>query len=151
MRAEGAAFDRPDLDSAYVEPTNDVERTLVGFWQELLGVGKVGVEDSFFDLGGHSLIAVRLFAMVKKAFRVDFPISVLFEAPTIAACARLIIDQIGLPESAEGGAVVAARSVAPVRRFTHLVPMHRGEGGARRPFFLVAGMFGNVLNLRHLA
>jgi len=75
---------RPDLDTAYVEPRNDVERTLVGFWQELLGVSRVGVEDSFFDLGGHSLIAVRLFAMVKKAWRVDFPISVLFEAPTVA-------------------------------------------------------------------
>jgi hypothetical protein len=36
-----------------------------GFWQDLLGVGQVGVEDSFFDLGGHSLIAVRLFAMVQ--------------------------------------------------------------------------------------
>ena len=39
----------------------------------------------------------------------------------------------------------------PARRFTHLVPMHQGEGGAKTPFFLVAGMFGNVLNLRHLA
>jgi thioesterase domain-containing protein len=38
-----------------------------------------------------------------------------------------------------------------VRRFTHLVPMHEGEGGPKTPFFLVAGMFGNVLNLRHLA
>ena len=147
-RAEGQAFERPDLESDYVEPRNDVERTLVGFWQELLGVGKVGVEDSFFDLGGHSLIAVRLFAMVKKAYRVEFPISILFEAPTIAACARLITDQIGEPEP---GAAPKVATAAPARRFTHLVPMHRGEGGAKTPFFLVAGMFGNVLNLRHLA
>lgn len=147
-RASGTSFDRPDLDSDYVEPRNDIERTLVGFWQELLGVAKVGVDDSFFDLGGHSLIAVRLFAMIKKAFRVDFPISVLFEAPTIAACARLIEDQIG-PQDNTGPEPEGARS--PQRRFTHVVPMHRGEGGARTPFFLVAGMFGNVLNLRHLA
>ena len=86
----GQKFQRPDLDSEYVEPRNDVERTLVGFWEELLGVNQVGVEDSFFDLGGHSLIAVRLFAMVKKAYRVEFPISVLFEAPTIALCAAMI-------------------------------------------------------------
>ena len=145
-KVEGKAFDRPDLDTAYVEPCNDVERTLVGFWQELLGVAQVGVEDSFFDLGGHSLIAVRLFAMVKKAYRVDFPISVLFEAPTIACCAALIVDQIG-----DVGSDQPAKLAAPVRRFTHLVPMHQGEGGAKKPFFLVAGMFGNVLNLRHLA
>ncbi len=147
-KAEGTSFERPDLDSEYVEPRNDVERTLTGFWQDLLGVGKVGVEDSFFDLGGHSLIAVRLFAMVKKAYRVDFPISILFEAPTVAACAALIIDQIGLPDEV---AKPDAAPRAPQRRFTHIVPMHRGEGGARTPFFLVAGMFGNVLNLRHLA
>ncbi|MGL6211275.1 MAG: type I polyketide synthase, partial [Paracoccaceae bacterium] len=141
-RVEGQAFERPDLDTDYVDPRNDVERTLVGFWQELLGVARVGVEDSFFDLGGHSLIAVRLFAMVKKAYRVDFPISILFEAPTIAACAALITAQIG--ETADA-------APAPPRRFTHLVPMHQGEGGSKTPFFLVAGMFGNVLNLRHLA
>ena len=142
-RTEGQSFQRPDLDTAYVEPRTDIERSLVGFWQDLLGVAKVGVEDSFFDLGGHSLIAVRLFAMVKKAYRVDFPISVLFEAPTIARCAALISDQIG--------EVADAQPKAPARRFTHLVPMHQGEGGTKAPFFLVAGMFGNVLNLRHLA
>jgi thioesterase domain-containing protein/acyl carrier protein len=125
-----------------------VERTLVGFWQDLLGVGQVGVEDSFFDLGGHSLIAVRLFAMIRKTYAVDFPISVLFEAPTIAACAALIEDRIGPQGDTAGAQVVAMK---PARRFTHIVPMHQGEGGAKRPFFLVAGMFGNVLNLRHLA
>ena len=146
-KAEGQTFDRPDLDTAYVAPRNDIERTLVGFWQDLLGVGQVGVEDSFFDLGGHSLIAVRLFAMVKKAYRVDFPISILFEAPSVAACAALIAEQVG----DVGDSEAPAKPAVPVRRFTHLVPMHQGEGGPRQPFFLVAGMFGNVLNLRHLA
>lgn len=143
--ASGPGFARPDLDSAYVEPRTDIERTLVGFWQDLLGVGQVGVEDSFFDLGGHSLIAVRLFAMIRKTFAVDFPISVLFEAPTIAACAALIAARIG-PQDAAG-----PTPQAPVRRYTHLVPMNAGDGSGKRPFFLVAGMFGNVLNLRHLA
>ncbi|GAB1360920.1 hypothetical protein MASR1M32_01560 [Rhodobacter sp.] len=150
-RPEGQSFDRPDLDTDYVEPKNDIEKRLVTFWQELLGVSRVGTEDSFFDLGGHSLIAVRLFAMVKKAFRVEFPISVLFEAPTIAACASLIADRLGPTEAVPQGPEEAARPRAPQRRFTHLVPMHRGEGGPKTPFFLVAGMFGNVLNLRHLA
>ncbi len=145
--AGGAAFERPELDSAFVAPRNDIERTLAGFWADLLGLAQVGVEDDFFALGGHSLIAVRLFAMIRKAFRVDFPISVLFEAPTIARCAALIAERIGAP--AADGAAPPAR--APARRFTHLVAMHEGEGGPRTPFFLVAGMFGNVLNLRHLA
>ncbi|MCV0440848.1 MAG: SDR family NAD(P)-dependent oxidoreductase [Hydrogenophaga sp.] len=148
----GQKFQRPDLDSDYVEPRNDVERTLVGFWEELLGVNQVGVEDSFFDLGGHSLIAVRLFAMVKKAYRVEFPISVLFEAPTIALCAAMIRERTGdASTDAAAPATGANSALLPKRRFTHLVAMHDGEGGEHTPFFLVAGMFGNVLNLRHLA
>lgn len=143
----GQSFDRPDLDSDYVAPETDIERTLAGFWQDLLGVGDVGVEDSFFDLGGHSLIAVRLFAMVKRAWAVDFPISVLFEAPTIRKIAAQIEDRVG----PQGAGAPAAAPAAPRRRWTHLVPMHEGEGGEKTPFFLVAGMFGNVLNLRHLA
>jgi acyl transferase domain-containing protein/thioesterase domain-containing protein len=142
----GQSFARPDLDNDYLAPRNDIERTLTGFWQDLLGVGQVGVEDDFFALGGHSLIAVRLFAMVRKAYRVDFPISVLFEAPTIAACAALIEERIGPQEANASDA-----SKAPRRRFTHLVAMHERDGGPKTPFFLVAGMFGNVLNLRHLA
>ena len=142
------SFDRPQLDSDYVAPANDIERKLAGFWSDLLGVSQVGADDSFFDLGGHSLIAVRLFAMVKKAYAIDFPISILFEAPTIRSCAALIAAQ-GVPTEAGVEPTVITKPAA--RRFTQLVPMHQGEGGRKTPFFLVAGMFGNVLNLRHLA
>lgn len=55
-------FGRPDLDSEFVAPRDDREETLVSIWQELLGIDEIGVRDSFFSLGGHSLIAVRLFA-----------------------------------------------------------------------------------------
>ncbi|MEO1102477.1 MAG: SDR family NAD(P)-dependent oxidoreductase, partial [Pseudomonadota bacterium] len=150
---DGQKFDRPELDSDYVAPSTDIERQLVGFWEELLGVDQIGVEDNFFDLGGHSLIAVRLFAQIRKAYKVDFPISVLFEAPTIAKCAALVAERTGASDAdaatgESGGAEVVS---LPSRRFTHLVPMHEGEGGPKTPFFMVAGMFGNVLNLRYLA
>ncbi len=139
-------FERPALDSEYVEPRDDIERTLVGFWEELLGVQSVGIRDSFFDLGGHSLIAVRLFAKIKRTYQVEYPISVLFEAPTIERCADMIRSVVG----ADAG------QKAPVpesqqRRYKHLVPMHPRDPGRKTPFFLIAGMFGNVLNLRHLA
>lgn len=134
-----------DLGPEFAESPDGIERTLAGFWKELLGVRKVGLRDSFFDLGGHSLIAVRLFARIKKAYQVEFPISLLFEAPTIERCAEAI----------RKATTVEVRSAGPVRRAdprpTHLVPMHPGQGGDKTPFFLVAGMFGNVLNLRHLA
>ncbi|MDQ3738475.1 MAG: SDR family NAD(P)-dependent oxidoreductase [Actinomycetota bacterium] len=149
-----AVFSRPELDSEYVAPRNDIEESLVAVWQELLGINEIGVQDSFFDLGGHSLIAVRLFAKVKRLFSVDFPISVLFEAPTVEACAALIAGAMPARGSAEAGddAAGSDSTVAVSRpRYTHLVAMHAGEGGQKTPYFLVAGMFGNVLNLRHLA
>ena len=145
---ETQKFDRPQLEGEYVAPETEVERTLVDIWEELLGVQNVGVEDSFFDLGGHSLIAVRLFAKVRKTYNVDFPISILFEAPTIRACASLIKERTGLSDATSEG---PQKPKPKTRRFKHIVAMHDGEGGSKSPFFLVAGMFGNVLNLRHLA
>ena len=141
-------FSRPQLESEYLAPRNDIEKTLVALWEGLLGVNQVGVKDNFFELGGHSLIAVRLFAKIKKTYGVDYPISVLFEAPTIEGCAKMIASVIGDTPPETAGAHEPHRT-----RYTHLVPMHSGNGSTqpKTPFFLVAGMFGNVLNLRHLA
>lgn len=145
-QSSGEVFERPDLDNDYVAPRDEIERTLAGFWTELLGVEKIGVHDSFFDIGGHSLIAVRLFRMIRKQFALDLPISVLFEAPTIAGCAALIGEQVA-PLSANA----AVCDDKKIEKATHLVAMSTGHSGAGTPFFLCAGMFGNVLNLRQLA
>ncbi|MGE3913030.1 MAG: SDR family NAD(P)-dependent oxidoreductase, partial [Chloroflexota bacterium] len=53
---------RADTGGTYVAPRNDIERQLAGFWQELMGLERAGIHDDFFDVGGYSLIAVRLFA-----------------------------------------------------------------------------------------
>jgi acyl transferase domain-containing protein/thioesterase domain-containing protein len=151
-RAAGAStsFERPDLDSDYVEPRTDLERSIAGFFRDLLGVQQVGVDDGFFDLGGHSLIAVRLFAMIRKAYAIDLPLATLFEAPNVAALAALIEARIGpRPDSSPGQVVPLAQ--AQTASFTHLVPMSQGAAGGGTPLFIVAGMFGNVLNLRALA
>ncbi|MBY6140897.1 KR domain-containing protein [Leisingera daeponensis] len=146
---ETQTFDRPQLDTDYIAPRNPVEEQLAKLFASLLGVSQVGIADSFFDLGGHSLIAVRLFAQVKRAFDVEFPLSVLFEAPSVAALAARIIERTGGGIAAES--VDAPQAAEEKPQFTHLVQLHPGDGTGRRPFFLVAGMFGNVLNLRHLA
>ena len=147
----GERFARPELDNDYVEPRDDLERGLVHFWEELLGIDSIGVTDDFFALGGHSLIAVRLFAKIKKAYRIDYPMSVLFEAPTIEALANMLRrDGVSTVGDGEAGATADQRD-APRSRHRHLVAMHSGNHSEATPFFLVAGMFGNVLNLRHLA
>ena len=50
----------------YIAPQSHLEKTLVGIWAEVLGVQQVGLDDDFFDLGGHSLVGVRLLAKIKK-------------------------------------------------------------------------------------
>ncbi|WP_181893130.1 type I polyketide synthase [Falsiruegeria mediterranea] len=143
---ESQSFERPDLDTEYVAPESEIEKTLAGFFETLLGVSQVGTQDSFFDLGGHSLIAVRLFAQINRTYQVEFPISVLFEAPSVARIAERIAARVGDVASPDGP---SSQSDGP--DFKHLVPLHQGAETTARPFFLVAGMGGNVLNLRHLA
>lgn len=138
-------FARPELEADYVAPRDEIERTLAGIWRELLGVEEVGIHDDFFELGGHSLVAVRVFAKIKKLWGVEYPISLLFDAPDIERIAHAVRARAGL----ELGESPAPRSLEP--RFRYLVPLQKAEGSARPGFFLVAGMFGNVLNLRHIA
>lgn len=148
--SESQSFERPELDGDFVAPSTATEEALAAHWEKLLGVSPIGVEDSFFDLGGHSLIAVRLFAMIKKDWGAQFPISVLFEAPTIAKIAALIDERTG-GRVATTEAGTQKRDEEPRKQgFTHLVALNRSESKTA-PLFIVAGMFGNVLNLRHLA
>jgi amino acid adenylation domain-containing protein len=75
---------------AFVAPRSPVEETLAAIWAEVLGVERVGVHDHFFDLGGHSLLGVRVVSQVQEAFGVSLPLHTLFQAPTIEALSQAI-------------------------------------------------------------
>ena len=143
----GIKFNRPELQSQYEEPRDAMERTLAEYWEDLLGVTDIGINDDFFELGGHSLIAVRLFAKIKKNWSVEYPISVLFQAPTIGGCADMLRGELGITLGDENTAEPKKAKLA----FSVLVPMTKVDQTDKPAFFLMAGMFGNVLNLRHLA
>jgi acyl transferase domain-containing protein/thioesterase domain-containing protein len=145
---ERAASDRPQLQSAYAAPSDDVEHRLAALWQEVLGVRSVGIHDDFFELGGHSLIGARLFSRIKAMFGVDLGLSVLFEAPTVARLAARVRTELGqndgLASGDDSGDHVRTRPDQP-----SLVPIQ--TGGTKRPIFCIHGMYGNVLNFRELA
>ncbi len=145
----GPQFARPNLRAEFAEPATAIERELATMWGELLGISQVGRDDDFFELGGQSLVAVRLFARLRRRFSFEMPLSTLFEAPTIALLAGLIGD----PETdgAIDGSTDAAASTEPPERHRFLVPMHGARGGSEPPLFIVHGMFGNVVNFRFLA
>jgi acyl carrier protein len=76
---------RPSLEKELVAPRTRDERIMAEIWEELLGVGPIGVYDDFFaELGGHSLIAMRVIARVRDAFGAELPLLRIFEKPTIA-------------------------------------------------------------------
>lgn len=81
------------------EPRNETEATLHGIWLKLLGIKQAGVYDDFFEMGGHSLSAMRLASKVRSVFRVDIPVKVVFDVPTIAALAEWIDAAERLSES----------------------------------------------------
>lgn len=81
---------RPELGTPYAKPQNRMEEKLVRIWQEVLGVRPVGIDDNFFDLGGHSLAATRVVSRVIQLFQIDMPLQSLFQSPTIAAMAAVI-------------------------------------------------------------
>ncbi len=95
LPAPGGKVDRAALPApaergeggAYVAPRSPVEQVLAGIWEEVLGLQRVGMEDDFFALGGHSLIAAQVTSRVLKAFSVELSPRVLFERPTVAAMA----------------------------------------------------------------
>jgi NAD(P)-dependent dehydrogenase (short-subunit alcohol dehydrogenase family)/acyl carrier protein len=91
LKAGATAPEQPADASVSAAPIAvGVEETLAQWWREMLGVDQAGLDDDFFDLGGHSLVAVRLLAKVRRTFRVDLEFAVLFEARSIRKLAGLI-------------------------------------------------------------
>jgi amino acid adenylation domain-containing protein len=82
------AIRRPELTAAYVPPGSRVERILADLWGRALGLEKVGIHDRFFDLGGHSLLMVKVQTEIRRALGCDLPIADLFRFPTVALLAR---------------------------------------------------------------
>jgi len=74
----------------YVAPRGDVETSIARLWSEVLGGERIGVDDDFFELGGNSLIAVQLIALIRKELGVRLPMRSLFEEPTVAGVTSLI-------------------------------------------------------------
>jgi len=81
---------RPELDIPFAAPRAPFEATVAGIWANTLGLDQVGIHDEFFDLGGHSLAAMRIVSQIIKTFHSELPVKALFESPTVADMALVI-------------------------------------------------------------
>ena len=111
------------LTPVYVAPRNVSELWLTQIWEQILNVRPVGVTNSFFELGGHSLLAVRFMEAVRQRWGTEFPLTMLFQYPTIEKIAGLLHER----ETVRSSPLVGLQTT-----------------GSRRPFFCVHAIGGSV-------
>ena len=99
-------YDAHASDTTSAGARTPTEKTLARIWSEILGVSRIRVHDDFFELGGQSLIAIRLISRVREALDVDVPLKSLFATPTIAGLAATL-DQLRI-ERADDASLEAA-------------------------------------------
>ncbi|HSF41147.1 MAG TPA: amino acid adenylation domain-containing protein [Thermoanaerobaculia bacterium] len=80
---------RPELAVRYVEPRTPVETALAGIWAELLDIDQVGLHDSFFELGGNSLLATQVISRARAALGIELDLARMLRSPTLASMARM--------------------------------------------------------------
>jgi acyl-coenzyme A synthetase/AMP-(fatty) acid ligase/acyl carrier protein len=82
---------QPGPEPPFVAPRTPIEQSLAQIWTEALGLEQVGIHDDFLDLGGDSLLAMEVVSCVQDTFHVDIPLQSLFETPTVAKMAVVIV------------------------------------------------------------
>lgn len=104
------------------ESCDDLTSLMASIWSEVMGVTEIGLDDDFFSVGGHSLLAIRLIASIEERFSVQIPISAIFTAPTIRQMSAVI------------------KNLDDERHSQNLVPLQKE--GDRPPLFCIHGVSG---------
>jgi amino acid adenylation domain-containing protein/FkbM family methyltransferase len=118
-KVDRAALPPPPEGSSATGPAqrpalSPLEDILWGLWAELLGTADLGLDKSFFRLGGHSLLVTQLVSRIREALRVDLPLRSVFEAPTIRQLARVL--QQALEKARTGAARAEPPRISPAPR-----------------------------------
>ena len=95
-KVDRVALPRPDFETIkndFTSPVSTLEKKLAGIWSDVLGIRRVGLRDNFFEMGGHSLMAVRLIDRTNRELHVNLKIFDLFENQTVEKLARKIGEQ----------------------------------------------------------
>jgi acyl-coenzyme A synthetase/AMP-(fatty) acid ligase/acyl carrier protein len=89
-----AALETKDsqITQQYEAPRDATEAKLAEIWAAVLRLERVGIRENFFELGGHSLLATQLISRVRNAFKVELPLRRLFESPTVAELASVLLE-----------------------------------------------------------
>ena len=105
-------------------PQNDAERTIAEIWCQLIGIESVGLDDNFFDVGGHSLLAVQVQRRITEELKADLSITDMFRFPTVRALAKRAAGPVRRPDG--------ERDVATQRGTSRAQQRMRARGSVRR-------------------
>ncbi|MFN6461416.1 MAG: non-ribosomal peptide synthetase [Nostoc sp. DedVER02] len=122
---------RSNTTRNFVPPRNFTELSLVKLWENILNTNPIGVTDSFFDLGGHSFLAIRLMAQIHDRFEHNLPLSILFENPTIEQLATIVSQ--------------------PSRQSSNSPLVAINSSGSKIPFFCMHGAGGGISHYFNLS
>jgi amino acid adenylation domain-containing protein len=90
-KVDKRSLPQPEVQSQqYVAASTDIEKEIAGVWQEALGLDKIGIHDNFFDIGGNSLLLLKVVDQLKKALNKDISTMVMFEHSTIHSMAQYL-------------------------------------------------------------
>lgn len=125
------ADDKETSDSAVNTPYSKSQQIVAEIWKKSLGISNIGLDVDFFEMGGHSLIAVEVMTQLEKESGIKLPLSILFEYPTIRTLSSLL------------------HSNDTVRNWQTLVPIK--PYGNKTPLYIVHGVGLNVLPFYSIA
>ena len=115
----------PGQTKTYVEPQTEMERKLARIWSDILKIKRIGTDENFFEIGGHSMIAVTLMVKIEKELGIRLPLAILFDHNTIHDMAEFLDKKVG-----------------PIK-WGSLVPIR--SKGSKKPLYLVHGAGLNLL------
>ncbi|MUG97805.1 amino acid adenylation domain-containing protein [Scytonema sp. UIC 10036] len=147
------ALPAPDITNLesernYIAPRNEVEQQLAQIWEEILGFQPIGVKDNFFDIGGHSLLAVKLFSKIEKELGKKLPLATLFQSSTIEALGELLLNKQHQSDG-QGEETSSKTEQGEGSSLSILVPIQ--PIGSKPPLFLIHPLGGEVLCYRSAA
>lgn len=124
---------KPNNELDYLAPRNETELKLLEIWEQLFGKTYISVEDSFFALGGKSLLAVKMFGLIEAKFGIKLPPTTILEHPNIAALA----------------AIISSKSEIQVKPWQYLIPIK--TKGNKTPLFCIHAGGGHVFFYKSLS
>jgi len=140
---------RAGLDEAYVAPRNPIEEKLAAIFARVMGIERVGANDDFFALGGHSLLVIGLFAAVRDEFDVELPLRILYDVPTVAGLASAVetirLTGPGGLEDLQGATAEGEAHLDPDIKPAEAVPSERMWTPARVFLTGATGFLGSFL------